>query len=348
MPARAAQRTQVVIRGAEGEGRVLSGDGSPFHDADGAAGDARRGTRPPRGDGAAASPARGRRAAARARRAVLARRGRFRAPHVPVRPVGLRQDVLARRRARAAAARDRPAARRARPELRLRAARGAAAGRGRRRRRRATRRRPARWPCGGPATASRFGFAELEPATQAAALRLDPVADREEYAELVALTDGGEPLSARAARAARARGRGRPAADRARAEPRPAPLGHLGGRGAKLDPARARTGRRALPRRRPRLARDEGGAGARLRGRARRALAAARRAQAGPDRHRRGAQRLPGAARGSADRDRDRVRGPDRGRGPQVRALPARLHAAAAEGARERALASATTCCSCG
>ena len=38
-------------------------------------------------------------------------------------------------------------------------------------------------------------LAELEPATQAATLRLDPVADREEYAELVALTDGGEPLS---------------------------------------------------------------------------------------------------------------------------------------------------------
>ena len=38
-------------------------------------------------------------------------------------------------------------------------------------------------------------LAELEPATQAAALRLDPVADREEYAELVALTDGGEALS---------------------------------------------------------------------------------------------------------------------------------------------------------
>ena len=29
----AAQRSQVVIRGAAGEGRVLSGDGSPFHDA---------------------------------------------------------------------------------------------------------------------------------------------------------------------------------------------------------------------------------------------------------------------------------------------------------------------------
>ncbi len=38
-------------------------------------------------------------------------------------------------------------------------------------------------------------LAELEPATQAAALRLDPVADREEYAELTALTDGGEALS---------------------------------------------------------------------------------------------------------------------------------------------------------
>ena len=38
-------------------------------------------------------------------------------------------------------------------------------------------------------------LAELEPATQAAALRLDPVADREEYAELAALTDSGEALS---------------------------------------------------------------------------------------------------------------------------------------------------------
>ena len=38
-------------------------------------------------------------------------------------------------------------------------------------------------------------LAELEPAVQAAALRLDPVADREEYAELMALTDGGEALS---------------------------------------------------------------------------------------------------------------------------------------------------------
>jgi uncharacterized protein len=38
-------------------------------------------------------------------------------------------------------------------------------------------------------------MAELEPATQAAALRLDPIADREEYAELAALTDGGQALT---------------------------------------------------------------------------------------------------------------------------------------------------------
>ena len=38
-------------------------------------------------------------------------------------------------------------------------------------------------------------LAELEPTVQAAALRLDPVTDREEYAELAALTEGGEALS---------------------------------------------------------------------------------------------------------------------------------------------------------
>ena len=38
-------------------------------------------------------------------------------------------------------------------------------------------------------------LAELEPTLQAAALRLDPVADREEYAELAALTEGGAALS---------------------------------------------------------------------------------------------------------------------------------------------------------
>ena len=38
-------------------------------------------------------------------------------------------------------------------------------------------------------------LAELEPATQAAALHLDPIADRKEYAALTALTDAGEALS---------------------------------------------------------------------------------------------------------------------------------------------------------
>ncbi len=38
-------------------------------------------------------------------------------------------------------------------------------------------------------------LAELDPATQAAAFRLDPIADREEYAELAALTDSGRALT---------------------------------------------------------------------------------------------------------------------------------------------------------
>ena len=49
------------------------------------------------------------------------RRRRLRSAHVPLRPVGLRQDVLARRRPRAAPARHRAARRRDRPELRFRA-----------------------------------------------------------------------------------------------------------------------------------------------------------------------------------------------------------------------------------
>jgi DNA helicase HerA-like ATPase len=38
-------------------------------------------------------------------------------------------------------------------------------------------------------------LAELDPPTQAAAFRLDPIGDREEYAELAALTDSGEALT---------------------------------------------------------------------------------------------------------------------------------------------------------
>ena len=58
-------------------------------------------------------------------------------------------------------------------------------------------------------------------------------------------------------------------------------------------------------------------------------------ARADPDRHRRGAQRLSARARRSGDRARERARGADRGGGAEVRALPARVDAAAP--ARERA-----------
>ena len=115
-----------------------------------------------------------------------------------MRPVRLGQELLARPGARAAAARDGPADRDPRPELGLRAAR------------RAARRRPAgpggalvgagaRHPgaVGGVAGAERLRlrFGELGPATQAALLQLDPVADREEYAELRALLAEARPES---------------------------------------------------------------------------------------------------------------------------------------------------------
>ena len=98
--------------------------------------------------GARRAPACGagdRRARARARRAVRARRGRIRSSHVPLRAVGLGQDVLARRDPRAAADRDGPPDHRARSQLGLHPAVGHARGRRRRnggalRRRRARRR----------------------------------------------------------------------------------------------------------------------------------------------------------------------------------------------------------------
>ncbi len=101
-----AHRAQVVIRAAEGEGRVLSGDGTSFHDA---------AVRPATPDEVrehleATAPKRAQLEIGELllaeRSSLRARRRRLRAPHVPLRPVGLGQDLLARRRARAAAARD--------------------------------------------------------------------------------------------------------------------------------------------------------------------------------------------------------------------------------------------------
>jgi uncharacterized protein len=187
-------RTQVVVRGAEGEGSVLSGDGSPFHDA---------AVRP-----ATPDEVRDYLEETAPRRARLEIGELLLAPGVPfaldaggfgrhtflcgqsgsgktyslgvvleqllletdlrivvldpnsdfARLGELRRDTDDARTARYSEATRSLAVRRAGDGLALR-------------------------------------LAELEPATQAATLRLDPVADREEYAELAALTDSGEALS---------------------------------------------------------------------------------------------------------------------------------------------------------
>ena len=74
----------------------------------------------------------------------------------------------------------------------------------------------------------RLRFGELAPATQAALLQLDPVGDREEYAELRALLVDSRPESHR-----RARGRGPPRGPPARAparQPGPREPGRMGAR----------------------------------------------------------------------------------------------------------------------
>ena len=89
--------TRIMIRAAAGEGVVLDGDGKPFHDAL---------ARPATPEEVAAYLERV--APPRARlevgslllapgRSACARRGRVRPAHVPVRPVGVREDVRARR-----------------------------------------------------------------------------------------------------------------------------------------------------------------------------------------------------------------------------------------------------------
>ena len=124
--------TRVRIRLVQGEGIVLDGPPRPVPRRRRAPGRARRGARvAARGGAAAGGPARGR-AQPRPGAGARPRRGRLRPPHVPVRSVGLRQDVRARRAARAAAAGDEPEDRRPGPELGLRAPPGAA---GRRRER---------------------------------------------------------------------------------------------------------------------------------------------------------------------------------------------------------------------
>ena len=127
------------------------------------------------------------------------------------------------------------------------------------------------------------------------------------------------------------------AARAARAQPRGSTGSACGRAATRARPLEAAhdTGRRGADRR-PRLAAHAHRAVADRGGRARAAVGPARGALARADRDRRGAQRLPGRAAGPPDGARHRARHPDRRRGPQVRALPARLHAAPAEGAPER------------
>ena len=183
---------------------------------------------------------------ARAGRACAARprRRRLRPPHVPVRPVGLGQELLARRGARAAA--------RVETDLRIvildpnsdfvrlgRAARGRrpgarpSAGRRWRRRRSPSTRRQRRGRRAAAAPLRR----RSRPPTQAALLRLDPVADREEYAELAALLAEGRPE-----RVARLAASDRPEARAARRSgSRNLGVERLGRLGARATPARRST-----------------------------------------------------------------------------------------------------------
>ena len=137
----------------------------------------------------------------------------------------------------------------------------------------------------------RIRLSEIEPAARAALLRLDPIADREEHAELADLLAEGRAHTV-AGMLESPRPEGRRLALRAQ-QPRPRAVRRLGPRRGRLDARRDPRSRRALRRGRPRLARDARGAGADGRGGARRALAPARAAQPGADRHRRGPQRVP-------------------------------------------------------
>jgi DNA helicase HerA-like ATPase len=193
-PGEPAHRAQVVVRAAEGEGRVLSGDGSPFHDAT---------VRP-----ATADEIRDHLEETAPRRARLQIGELLLAPGVPFAldaggfgrhtflcgqsgsgktySLGLVLEQLLLETELRIVVLDPNSDYKRLGELRPDAdeaetVRYAAA----------TRSLAVRRAGDGLALL----MAELEPATQAAALRLDPIADREEYAELAALTDGGQALT---------------------------------------------------------------------------------------------------------------------------------------------------------
>ena len=159
----------------------------------------------------------------------------------------------------------------------------------------------------------RLHAADIDPATQAAALRLDPIEDREEYAALAEFLTSGPQLDLEALSGA----------DHPEARRLALRLRNLGvdrfGVWAREQAGGTRRGPRSgcpVRRHRPGLAADARGAVTRGRDGAGRPVAAAAGAQAGPGRDRRGAQRLPGRATGPAGRGGGRARHPDRRGGP--------------------------------
>ena len=136
-------------------------------------------------------------------------------------------------------------------------------------------------------------FAELGARLQAAAFRLDPIADREEYAELLALVERAEAeaLSLEDLQRLSAEGGDDAASSQPRAQPGPRQLGSLGRPPWALDHSRPHS-RSAVSRARPRLAGNARGADGCRRDRPHPALGAPRRARAYADRDRRGAQHL--------------------------------------------------------
>ena len=192
----------------------------------------------------------------------------------------------------------------------------------------------------------RLRIAELEPAAQAALLRLDPIADREEHSELAAVLAAGRPPHRGGA--ARGGAPGGAARWRMRVQSLGVEAYGLWARdqaGSVLDAVRDPAARCVVV--------DLGS----LPTREEQALASAavlgelwrRRAEREPvlividEAH----NVCPARAGGPADRAGHRPRRPDRRRGPQVRPLPARLDPAPAEGARERHQPVRQPACSC-
>ena len=345
-PARRRRRARaLLLRRAAGEGVVLDGDAGPFHDA------------PARGRPAGEVRAWAARTASRTRAARRRRRSRsrrgvaaaldaggLRPPHVPLRAVGLGQDLLASAlMLEQLLLRDRAAHRHPRPELGLRPPRRAPRRCRPGDRRAAARRRPDRRPVGPRATAtagSGCGSRDLDAGHPGArccgSIRSPTARSTPSCAELIADRAPGRPRGAPVDGAAR--GAGARAAHR---EPRHRPLGIWArGRGRHRAGRAGRGGGRAA----------SSSTSARSRPAQEQSLVATavldrlwrRRSGRAPVLHRdrRGAQRVPRRARGPAharSRRRRRCGSPPRAASSACYLLVSTQRPA--EGPRERAVA---------